>query len=63
MELNLVTDENKERSILEVQKYPSLYDPRTGGYHDDKTARVNAWEKVAFAIGIRGKGKKSFKYY
>jgi len=62
MELNLVTDENKERLILEVQKYPRLYDPRTGGYYD-KTARGNAWEKVAFAIGIPGKGKKSFKYY
>ena len=44
MELNLITDENKERLILEVQKYPCLYDPRTGGYHD-KTARGNAWEK------------------
>jgi len=45
-----------------VQKYPCFYDPRTGGYHD-KTARGSAWEKVTFAIGIPGKGKKSFKYY
>ena len=40
---------DSENLILEVQKYPSLYDPNIDEYKDRKI-RVDSWFKVTKAI-------------
>jgi len=54
--LPFISDESKEKLILEVIKFPCLYDPSRGTYHI-KQARIKAWAQVAINCGCPNKGK------
>lgn len=55
----ILEDQEKEKIIRAVEKYPCLYNCKLDSYHN-KSIRNKAWKEVANKCNLSGKGNINF---